>query len=91
MQLGNIKAADAPGDYLGWFGRKDFPDGLVGELLAVIHDLNYIVMGIQTARAVARGPSLRAVCSRTSVPVNKSIKIAHCRSATRTGATRCRE
>ncbi|WP_145257164.1 DUF3820 family protein [Pseudomonas sp. DE0157] len=33
--------ADLPGDYLAWFARKGFPTGELGELLALMHEVNH--------------------------------------------------
>lgn len=33
--------ADLPGDYLAWFGRKGFPTGELGELLALMHEVDH--------------------------------------------------
>ena len=33
--------ADLPGDYLAWFARKGFPKGELGELLALMHEVDH--------------------------------------------------
>lgn len=33
--------ADLPGDYLAWFARKGFPTGELGELLALMHEVDH--------------------------------------------------
>jgi uncharacterized protein (DUF3820 family) len=33
--------ADLPGPYLGWFARTGFPDGEIGHLLAVMHEISH--------------------------------------------------
>lgn len=33
--------ADLPGDYLNWFARKGFPDGELGKLLALMHEIDH--------------------------------------------------
>ncbi|WP_367598150.1 DUF3820 family protein [Pseudomonas fulva] len=33
--------ADLPGDYLSWFARKGFPTGELGELLALMHEVDH--------------------------------------------------
>ena len=33
--------ADLPGDYLGWFARKGFPQGEIGRLLALMHEIDH--------------------------------------------------
>ena len=35
------KFADLPGHYLGWFAREGFPRGELGELLALIYELDH--------------------------------------------------
>ncbi|MBW8076502.1 MAG: DUF3820 family protein [Gallionella sp.] len=33
--------ADLPGNYLNWFARKGFPPGEIGQLLALMHELDH--------------------------------------------------
>jgi uncharacterized protein (DUF3820 family) len=33
--------ADLPGHYLGWFAREGFPKGELGELLALMYELDH--------------------------------------------------
>lgn len=33
--------ADLPGNYLAWFGRKGFPQGEIGRLLALMHEIDH--------------------------------------------------
>jgi len=33
--------ADLPGDYLNWFARKGFPAGSIGQLLALMHEIDH--------------------------------------------------
>ena len=33
--------ADLPGDYLAWFARKGFPPGSLGQLLALMLELDH--------------------------------------------------
>lgn len=33
--------ADLPGHYLMWFARKGFPEGKLGQLLALMHELDH--------------------------------------------------
>lgn len=33
--------ADLPGDYLGWFARKGFPNGEIGRLLALMYEIDH--------------------------------------------------
>ena len=35
------KLADLPGHYLGWFAREGFPRGELGELLALMYELDH--------------------------------------------------
>jgi len=32
---------DLPGNYLNWFARQGFPSGKLGELLALMHELDH--------------------------------------------------
>ena len=44
MPFGKYKGrliADLPGNYLSWFARKGFPDGEIGRLLALMHEINH--------------------------------------------------
>jgi uncharacterized protein (DUF3820 family) len=33
--------ADLPGNYLNWFAREGFPNGDVGRLLALMHEIDH--------------------------------------------------
>ncbi|MES2980364.1 MAG: DUF3820 family protein [Pseudomonadota bacterium] len=33
--------ADLPGTYLAWFAREGFPKGEIGQLLALMHELDH--------------------------------------------------
>jgi len=33
--------ADLPGDYLNWFAREGFPQGEIGRLLALMHEIDH--------------------------------------------------
>jgi len=35
------KIADLPGHYLGWFAREGFPSGELGQLLALMYELDH--------------------------------------------------
>lgn len=37
--------ADLPGPYLGWFARQGFPHGSLGELLALMHEIDHNGLG----------------------------------------------
>jgi len=44
MPYGKYKGrliADLPGQYLNWFARKGFPLGEIGQLLALMHELDH--------------------------------------------------
>jgi hypothetical protein len=44
MPFGKYKGrliADLPGNYLNWFGREGFPDGEIGRLLALMHEIDH--------------------------------------------------
>lgn len=44
MPYGKYKGriiADLPGNYLNWFARKGFPPGNLGQLLALMHELDH--------------------------------------------------
>ena len=44
MPYGKYKGriiADLPGHYLAWFARQGFPSGEIGELLALMHELDH--------------------------------------------------
>lgn len=44
MPFGKYKGrviADLPGNYLNWFARKGFPPGELGQLLALMHELDH--------------------------------------------------
>jgi uncharacterized protein (DUF3820 family) len=33
--------ADLPGDYLNWFAREGYPNGEIGRLLALMHEIDH--------------------------------------------------
>lgn len=37
--------ADLPGNYLNWFAREGFPQGEVGRLLALMHEIDHNGLG----------------------------------------------
>ncbi|MGO4327601.1 DUF3820 family protein [Cupriavidus sp. 2TAF22] len=44
MPYGKYKGrviADLPGNYLNWFAREGFPTGEIGQLLALMHELDH--------------------------------------------------
>lgn len=44
MPFGKYKGrliADLPGHYLNWFAREGFPQGEIGRLLALMHELDH--------------------------------------------------
>jgi len=44
MPYGKYKGtllADLPGNYLNWFARKGFPRGELGQLLALMHEIDH--------------------------------------------------
>lgn len=44
MPYGKYKGrliADLPGHYLGWFAREGFPKGELGELLALMYEVDH--------------------------------------------------
>ncbi|MEY4592242.1 MAG: hypothetical protein RIR18_1137 [Pseudomonadota bacterium] len=44
MPFGKYKGtilADLPGNYLNWFAREGFPAGKLGQLLALMHELDH--------------------------------------------------
>ncbi len=44
MPFGKYKdrlIADLPGNYLNWFAREGFPQGELGRLLALMHELDH--------------------------------------------------
>jgi uncharacterized protein (DUF3820 family) len=44
MPFGKYKGrviADLPGNYLNWFAREGFPNGEVGRLLALMHEIDH--------------------------------------------------
>ena len=36
-----IVLADLPGNYLNWFAREGFPKGELGQLLALMHEIDH--------------------------------------------------
>lgn len=44
MPYGKYKGrriADLPGNYLNWFAREGFPPGKLGQLLALMHEIDH--------------------------------------------------
>ncbi len=44
MPYGKYKGrllADLPGDYLNWFAREGYPNGELGRLLALMHEIDH--------------------------------------------------
>lgn len=44
MPYGKYKGtviADLPGNYLNWFAREGFPPGQLGQLLALMHEIDH--------------------------------------------------
>ena len=44
MPFGKYKGtaiADLPGHYLRWFAREGFPEGRIGQLLALMHEIDH--------------------------------------------------
>ena len=44
MPFGKYKGrlmADLPGNYLSWFAREGFPEGEIGRLLALMHEIDH--------------------------------------------------
>ena len=37
--------ADLPGNYLTWFAREGFPEGDIGRLLALMHEIDHNGLG----------------------------------------------
>ena len=37
--------ADLPGNYLNWFAREGFPQGEIGRLLALMHEIDHNGLG----------------------------------------------
>ena len=37
----NARLADLPGNYLNWFAREGFPRGELGQLLALMHEIDH--------------------------------------------------
>lgn len=37
--------ADLPGNYLNWFAREGFPEGEIGRLLALMHEIDHNGLG----------------------------------------------
>lgn len=36
-----VLIADLPGNYLTWFAREGFPEGEIGRLLALMHEIDH--------------------------------------------------
>lgn len=48
MPFGKYKGtviADLPGNYLNWFAREGFPQGEVGRLLRLMHEIDHNGLG----------------------------------------------
>ncbi len=44
MPFGKYKGrpiVDLPGNYLSWFAREGFPEGEIGRLLALMHEIDH--------------------------------------------------
>ncbi len=44
MPFGKYKGtliADLPGNYLNWFAREGFPPGQLGQMLALMHEIDH--------------------------------------------------
>ena len=59
MPFGKYKGtllADLPGPYLNWFAREGFPQGDIGRLLALMHEIDHNGLSelLQPLRAAAR-------------------------------------
>ena len=51
--------ADLPGNYLNWFAREGFPKGELGQLLALMHEIDHnglsdLLKPLRGARAAVR-------------------------------------
>ena len=62
MPYGKYKGriiADLPGHYLAWFARQGFPSGEIGQLLALMHELdhNNLTGLLEPLRKAQRGKS----------------------------------
>ncbi len=62
MPFGKYKGriiADLPGHYLAWFARQGFPSGQLGQLLALMHELdhNNLVGLLEPLRRRGKGAS----------------------------------
>ncbi|WP_313953910.1 DUF3820 family protein [Accumulibacter sp.] len=58
MPYGKYKGrliADLPGNYLNWFAREGFPRGKLGQLLALMHELDH--NGLSSLLTPLRPPS----------------------------------
>jgi uncharacterized protein (DUF3820 family) len=56
MPFGKYKGrliADLPGNYLTWFAREGFPEGEIGRLLALMHEIDH--NGLSALLAPLRG------------------------------------
>jgi uncharacterized protein (DUF3820 family) len=56
MPFGKYKGraiADLPGNYLNWFAREGFPNGELGKLLALMHEIDH--NGLEDLLAPLRG------------------------------------
>jgi len=56
------KLADLPGHYLGWFAREGFPRGELGQLLALMVELDH--NDLRGLLDPLRGPSTRSLRGR---------------------------
>ena len=69
------KLADLPGHYLGWFAREGFPRGELGELLALMYELDHNALRglLDPLRRRAHGGHgiWRQASSSTQLPISK--------------------
>ncbi|MBC7685311.1 MAG: DUF3820 family protein [Bdellovibrionales bacterium] len=70
MPYGKYKGrviADLPGHYLGWFAREGFPRGELGELLALMYELDHNALrGLLDPLRMKKPPSPRYSFPRMS-------------------------
>ena len=64
MPYGKYKGrvlADLPGNYLNWFAREGFPKGELGQLLALMHEIDHngLASLLAPLRASGGDPALR--------------------------------
>ena len=61
--------ADLPGNYLAWFAREGFPAGRLGQLLALMHELDHndlrgLLDPLRTAPRASASASAKASARR---------------------------